>query len=68
MGSLASLFLATAFGAVGLAYLVSGKGQHLFIPLRCGVGLMTFPYFISNAVAMVIFGMGLSAAPYLFRE
>jgi len=68
MGSLASMLWATVFGVVGLAYFVYGKRQHLFIPLFCGMGLMAFPYFISNAAVLVIVGLGLSAVPYFFRD
>jgi hypothetical protein len=68
MGSSASLVWATIFGVVGLAYFVYGKKQHLFVPLFCGMGLMAFPYFISNAILLVVVGVGLSVVPYFFRE
>ena len=68
MGSLASLLWATVFGVVGLAYFVYEKKQHLFVPLLCGMGLMTFPYFISNAIILFVVGLGLSAVPYFFRD
>jgi hypothetical protein len=68
MGSSASLVWATIFGVVGLAYFVYGKKQRLFVPLFCGMGLMAFPYFISNAILLVVVGVGLSVVPYFFRE
>ncbi len=68
MASLASTLWATIFGVVGLAYFVYGKRQQLFVPLLCGLGLMAFPYFISNAVLLFVVGLGLSVAPYVFRE
>ena len=68
MSSLASLLWATIFGVVGLAYFVYGKRQHLFVPLLCGMGLMAFPYFISNAALLFVVGLGLSVVPYVFRE
>ena len=55
------------FGAVGLAYFVYGKKQQRFVPLLCGIGLMAFPYFVSNTVALLLVGALLSAIPYLFR-
>ena len=67
MGSEASLLLGVVFGAVGLAYFVYGKKQQRFVPLLCGIGLMVFPYFMSNTVLLVVVGLALSAIPYFFR-
>lgn len=66
MGSEASLLWGVVFGAVGLAYFVYGKKQQRFVPLLCGIGLMAFPYFVSNTVALLLVGALLSAIPYLF--
>jgi len=67
VGSEASLIWGVVFGAVGLAYFVYGKKQQMFVPLLCGIGLMVFPYFVSNTVVLLIVGSLLSAIPYLFR-
>ena len=67
MSSEASLIWGVIFGAVGLAYFVFGKRQQRFVPLFCGIGLMAFPYFVSNTVLLVIVGLALSAIPYFFR-
>jgi hypothetical protein len=63
----ASLIWGVVFGAVGFAYFVYGKKQAKFVPLFCGLGLMVFPYFISNTVLLLIVGSALSLLPYLFR-
>jgi hypothetical protein len=67
VGSEASLIWAVIFGAIGLAYFVFGKRQQRFVPLFCGIGLMAFPYFVSNTVLIVIVGLALSVIPYFFR-
>jgi hypothetical protein len=67
VGSEASLLLGVVFGAVGLAYFVYGKKQQRFVPLLCGIGLMVFPYFMSNTVLLIVVGLALSAIPYFFR-
>ena len=67
MDSEASLLWGVVFGAVGLAYFVYGKKQQRFVPLFCGIGLMIFPYFMSNTVLLVVVGLALSAIPYFFR-
>lgn len=67
MGSEAVLLWGVVFGSVGLAYFVYGKKQQRFVPLLCGIGLMAFPYFISNTVLLVFVGLALSVVPYFFR-
>ena len=67
MGSEAFLLRGVVFASVGLAYFVYGKKQRHFVPLLCGIGLMAFPYFISNAVLLVVVGLALSVVPYFFR-
>jgi hypothetical protein len=66
MGSEASLIWGVIFGAIGLVYFVFGKKQQRFVPLFCGIGLMAFPYFVSNTVLLVIIGLALSVIPYFF--
>jgi hypothetical protein len=63
----ASLLWGVVFGAVGLAYFIYGKKQAMFVPLFCGIGLMVFPYFVSNTVLLLMVGLVLSVLPYLFR-
>ena len=65
--SSATLLWGVVFGAVGLAYFVYGKRQQRFITLFCGIGLMAFPYFVSNTIVLVIVGLALSVIPYFFR-
>jgi hypothetical protein len=67
LGNEAALLWGVVFSAVGLAYFVYGKKQQRFVALFCGIGLMAFPYFISNTILLVIIGVLLSVIPYLFR-
>jgi hypothetical protein len=67
LGNEATLLWGVVFSAVGLAYFVYGKRQQRFVTLFCGIGLMAFPYFISNAILLVVMGVLLSVIPYLFR-
>ena len=55
------------FGSIGLGFFVYGKKQKAVIPLFSGIGLMLFPYFISNIYILVISGIGLIALPYFIR-
>ncbi len=62
-----SIIWGLIFGSVGLGYFVYGKKQKSVVPLVCGLGLMVFPYFVSNTVVLVIVGSLLSAIPYFVR-
>jgi hypothetical protein len=66
-GSDSLLLWGVVFGSVGLAYFVYGKKQGRFIPLLYGIGLMAFPYFISNTVLLAVVGLALLVVPYFFR-
>jgi hypothetical protein len=55
------------FGSIGLGYFIYGKKQKAVVPLVCGVALMVFPYFVSNALLLVGSGIVLAAIPYFLR-
>jgi hypothetical protein len=48
-GSETTFILALFWGLIGMAYFVYGKKQSNAIALGAGIGLMFFPYFVSNA-------------------
>jgi hypothetical protein len=55
------------FSSVGLGFFIYGKRQKAVVPLFCGLALMVFPYFISNATLLVAIGVALIAIPYFVR-
>jgi hypothetical protein len=55
------------FGSIGLAFFVYGKRQRAIVPLACGLGLMIFPYFVSNTLVLVAVGVVLVVIPYFLR-
>jgi hypothetical protein len=63
----ASLWWGLLFGSIGMGFLVYGKRQKAPVPLLCGIGLIVFPYFVSNGWAMVLVGAALMAVPYFVR-
>ncbi len=67
MGSEASILWGLLFGAIGLGFFVYGKKQRAIVPLSCGIGLMIFPFFVTNAFLLVAFGVVLTAIPYFVR-
>ncbi len=67
MGSEAMLWWGFLFGSIGVGYFVYGKRQRMVMPLICGLGLMIFPYFVSNSLVMVLMGCALLSAPFLYK-
>jgi hypothetical protein len=63
----ASIIWGILFGSFGLAYFIYGKKQKKIVPLICGIGLMTFAYFVSNAILIVIIGILLLVVPWFIR-
>jgi hypothetical protein len=55
------------FGSLGLGFFVYGKKQKAVVPMACGIGLMVYPYFISNTYALVAIGCVLTVVPYFLR-
>lgn len=64
----ASFILSFLFGTFGLGYFVYGKKQANWIAMVAGVGLMGFPYFVSNIWFMVAVGLVLMALPFVFKD
>ncbi len=63
----AQLWWGMLFGAIGLGYFVYGTKQRIPIPLVCGIALMAYPYFFTNAWLLVLIGVVLTAIPYFIR-
>ena len=64
----ASLWWGMLFGAIGLGYLAYARRQRAPVPLLCGIALVAFPYFVSNAWALVLVGAALVALPWVVRS
>lgn len=62
-----SLLWGVLFGSIGLGFLIYGRKQRAVVPLVCGLGLMIFPYFVTNSIALVAIGVVLMAIPYFLR-
>ena len=67
MNSVSTLMWGIIFGSIGLGFFVYGKKQKAIIPILSGIGLMVFPYFISNIYIMILSGIVLVALPYFIR-
>jgi hypothetical protein len=63
----ATLLWGVVFGSIGMGFFLYGKRQGAPVPLICGVLLMVFPYFVSNAWATALIGIALMAIPRFVR-
>jgi hypothetical protein len=64
----ANLIGGLIFGSIGFVAFIYGKRMNLWKPMVCGLGLMIFPYFVSNTVVMYAIGLFGSAALLFLRE
>jgi hypothetical protein len=67
LGSPAQLFWGIVFSSVGLGYFIYGKKQQVFTAMACGLGLMIYPYFVSDTIPLVAIGETLSALPFFIK-
>ena len=67
MDSPSSLIVGLVFSSIGFGYFIYGKKQKSIVPLLSGIGLMIFPYLVSNIVLVFILGLVFAAVPYFLR-
>ncbi|MDE1924375.1 MAG: hypothetical protein KGI55_13175 [Gammaproteobacteria bacterium] len=63
----AQLLWGLLFSSIGFGYFLYGKKQRAPVPLVCGVVMMAYPYFVSNASLLVAIGVVVGAVPYFMR-
>jgi hypothetical protein len=56
------------FSSIGFVAFIYGKRMSLWKPMFCGLGLMIFPYFVSNTVFMYVIGVFGSIALLFLRD
>ena len=64
----ATLMWGVIFGSIGLGFFIYGKKQKAIIPIISGIGLMVFPYFISNVFFLVAASIIVAALPFVVRR
>ena len=63
----ATLLWGLLFSSIGLGYFLYGKNRKAVVPALCGLVLMIFPYFVSDAWLLVVIGVALMALPAFLR-
>lgn len=66
--TMAGFFLAFVFSMIGVGYAVYAKKQMKLIVGICGVGLMVYPYFVTDTVAIAVIGAALVLAPFVLHK
>jgi hypothetical protein len=66
--SAANLIGGLVFGAIGFVAFVYGKRMNLWKPMLLGLGLMIYPYFVSDDKIMIAIGILSSIALFFVRD
>ena len=64
----ANLIVGGIFSAIGLAAFVYGKKQSRIKPMMIGIGLMVYPYLIAELTTILVIGVLLTTALFMFRD
>jgi hypothetical protein len=66
--STSSIVFGMLFGTIGLGFFIYGKKQEEYVSLACGIALMAFPYFVTDAILLCAIGVALMAIPFLYAR
>ena len=64
----AALFGSLVFGVIGLVAFRYGKKSALIVPMLLGLGLMIYPWFVSETWMLYAIGCALTGAVWFFRN
>ena len=64
----ASLIAGGIFSAIGLAAFIYGKKQSIIKPMLIGSVLMIYPYLITDTARVLVIGVVLTAALFIFHD
>lgn len=62
------LSLGLIFSGIGFVAFRYGRKMELLAPTLIGLVLMAYPWFVTSALGLLLVGLGLTAALWLFRE
>ena len=62
------LLLSLLFGSIGMGMCMYGKSAGRMVPLGAGAALMVIPYFIPNAIALLVVCCLVTIAPWFLRN
>ena len=62
------MILVGIFNAIGLAAFIYGKKQSILKPMLIGIVLMVYPYLVADTTMILVIGVLLTAALFIFRD
>lgn len=66
--SLSNIIGWSLFGLIGMAAFLYGKKQGSWKTMAISAGLMVYPYFVTNTIAMFAVGVALTGSLFYFRD
>ena len=66
--SMVNLIWGLIFSGLGFVAFSYGKANAKFLPMGLGIALMIYPYFIRSTLVLVLIGVGLCGAIFVFRD
>lgn len=66
--SVANIIAWTIFGSIGFVAFMYGKKQELLKPLLLGIGLMAYPYFVTQTLWLYVVGIAFCGLLYFWRD
>jgi CHASE2 domain-containing sensor protein len=64
----AFLLWGVLFSSIGFGFFLYGKKEKNIVVFVCGVGLMAYPYFVSNTYILFLLGVVITVIPYFLRD
>jgi hypothetical protein len=61
------LLISLVFSSIGLGYFIYGRKQKHKIAFYTGIGLMGYPYVITDTLPMIVVGVALMLVPRFVR-
>jgi hypothetical protein len=63
-----SIFFSILFGLIGTGYFMYGKKNQKYPAMFVGIALGVYPYFITNAFAVILIGIALMLLPAYMKD
>ena len=62
------IFFIVLVSVVGMGYVYTGKKWSNYAFVLSGIGMMIFPYLISNAIAIIVISVVLIIGPFFIKR
>ena len=63
----AAILWGLLFSSIGVGYAIYGRKQNVSVAFISGIGLMGYPFVVSDSLMLVVVGALLMAAPFVIK-